>query len=71
MKKKIKLPEFVEEILKKLEDAGFEAYGIGGCVRNPLMGLPVSDYDITTSAMPEEIKRVFFNMKIEIGRAHV
>lgn len=71
MKKKIKLPEFVEEILKKLEDAGFEAYGIGGCVRNPLMGFPVSDYDITTSAMPEEIKRVFFNMKIvETGIKH-
>ncbi len=61
----------MEEILKKLEDAGFEAYGIGGCVRNPLMGLPVSDYDITTSAMPEEIKRVFFNMKIvETGIKH-
>ncbi len=58
----------MEEILKKLEDAGFEAYGIGGCVRNPLMGLPVSDYDIT---MPEEIKRVFFNMKIvETGIKH-
>ncbi len=71
MKKKIKLPKFVEEILKKLEDAGFKAYGIGGCVRNPLMGLPVSDYDITTSAMPEEIKRVFFNMKIvETGIKH-
>lgn len=71
MIKNIRLPEFVEEILKKLEAEGFEAYGIGGCVRNPLMGLPVSDYDVTTSAMPEEIKRVFGGMKIvETGIKH-
>ncbi len=71
MIKKIRLPKFVEEILKRLEDAGYKAYGIGGCVRNPLMGLSVSDYDVTTSAGPEEIKRVFEGMKIlETGIKH-
>ena len=71
MIKNISLYGFVKEVLKRLEDEGFEAYGIGGCVRNPLMGLPVSDYDVTTSAVPEEIKRVFSDFKIvETGIEH-
>lgn len=67
----IKLPDFAEKITERLEKNGFEAYGIGGCVRNPLMGLPSSDCDITTSALPEETKRVFKDMKIvETGLKH-
>ena len=45
--------------LDALEAAGYEAYLVGGCVRDDLMGIPPHDYDITTSARPEEIKRVF------------
>lgn len=71
MNRDIKLPEYVEEILRRLEEAGFEAYAVGGCVRNPLMGLEVSDYDITTSALPEETKAVFSDMRIiETGIKH-
>lgn len=67
----IKLPAFVEEVIDRLEEAGFEAYAVGGCVRNPLMELEVSDYDITTSALPEETKAVFSDMKvIETGIKH-
>lgn len=67
----INFPEYAAKIIEGLENNGFEAYGVGGCVRNPLMGLPVSDYDITTSALPEETKRVFSDMKIvETGLKH-
>ena len=47
------------QILKKLENAGFEAYFVGGCVRDTLLGRPVHDWDITTSALPEETMSVF------------
>ena len=45
--------------LKALEQSGYEAYLVGGCVRDDLMDIPPHDYDITTNARPEEIKRVF------------
>lgn len=48
-----------DEILKKLGDAGFEAYYVGGCVRDRLMNKPAHDVDIATNALPEEIMRVF------------
>ena len=46
-------------MLRKLNEAGFEAYYVGGCVRDTLLGRPIHDWDITTSALPEEIMRVF------------
>ena len=46
-------------ILKTLEDAGFVACFVGGCVRDTLLGRPVHDWDITTSALPEEIMALF------------
>lgn len=46
-------------ILKTLEDAGFAACFVGGCVRDTLLGRPVHDWDITTSALPEEIMALF------------
>lgn len=71
MKTNIDLPKYVKKLIQRLESSGFEAYGVGGCIRNPLMGLPVTDYDITTSALPEEIIRVFPDMKIiETGIKH-
>lgn len=71
MKAKIELPEYVKFVLEQLENAGFEAYAVGGCVRNPLMGIEASDYDVTTSALPEEIKTVFSDMRIiETGIKH-
>lgn len=71
MKVKIELPEYVKFVLERLENVGFEAYAVGGCVRNPLMGIEASDYDVTTSALPEEIKTVFSDMRIiETGIKH-
>ena len=51
----IQLPPFVLEIVRRLEKAGFEAYVVGGSVRDILMGRPVGDWDFTTNATPEEI----------------
>ncbi len=49
----------VSEILKTLEDAGHEAYAVGGCVRDLIMGRPPTDWDITTGATPEEVQALF------------
>ncbi len=64
-------PPGAERIIKKLEQSGFEAYAVGGCVRDSLLGRPVADWDITTSAEPEEIKTVFSGERIiESGIKH-
>lgn len=60
----IKLPASVEFILRRLKNAGFEAYIVGGCVRDSLMGIEPHDWDICTSARPEETIRVFDDFKI-------
>ncbi len=51
----------VKRIYFTLEKAGYEAYLVGGCVRNILMNIPVIDWDITTNATPEQIQSVFPN----------
>lgn len=55
----IKLPEKVEYIIHTLEEAGYEAYAVGGCVRDSLLGREPDDWDITTSARPQQVKAVF------------
>lgn len=52
-------PEEIKSTLKKLESAGFEAYIVGGCVRDLLMDKKPKDWDVTTNATPEEIQKVF------------
>ena len=60
-----------DEVLDMLHEAGYKAYIVGGCVRDMLMGKEPEDYDITTSARPEEIKKVFSGKKtIDTGIAH-
>lgn len=56
---KIDLPTNVKKIISSLEEAGFEGYAVGGCVRDSLMGRIPNDWDITTSASPEEVKALF------------
>ncbi len=55
----IQLPDKVHHIINTLEEAGYEAYAVGGCVRDSILGRKPDDWDITTSAKPEEIKRLF------------
>ena len=58
------IPSQIEYMLKKLCDAGFEAYLVGGCVRDFLLHGQPNDYDITTSALPEEIMAVFADERV-------
>ena len=55
----IQLPDKVHKIINTLKEAGYEAYAVGGCVRDSILGREPDDWDITTSARPEEIKRLF------------
>ena len=52
------IPDYVKKILHMLTGAGYEAYIVGGAVRDLLLKLPPGDFDITTSATPEEISAV-------------
>lgn len=53
------IPKEVKDVVAKLEKSGFEAYVVGGCVRDLLLGVKPKDWDITTSAKPEEILELF------------
>ncbi|HAM95800.1 MAG: hypothetical protein UX53_C0039G0001 [Candidatus Azambacteria bacterium GW2011_GWB2_46_37] len=55
----VKLPSEISEILKKFNEAGYEAYAVGGCVRDLLRGVEPEDWDVTTGAKPEEIQKIF------------
>ncbi len=55
----IRIPRYVCSVLRRLEDAGFEAYVVGGCVRDKLMGRRVNDYDVCTCAKPESVMELF------------
>lgn len=58
-------------VIDRLRVAGFEAYAVGGCVRDALLGRTADDWDICTSARPEQTERVFSDLKtIDIGRKH-
>lgn len=66
----IQLPEKVKEIINTLHIHGFEAYAVGGCVRDSILGRLPDDWDITTSATPMETKALFsrtFDTGIEHG----
>ena len=65
----IHIPRAAEEIIDKLNSYGFEAYVVGGCVRDALMGREPGDWDITTSAKPEQVKAVF-GRTIDTGIKH-
>lgn len=58
-----KIPQFVSHVTKTLQNAGFEAYLVGGCVRDLLMGKIPKDWDITTNADPEQIQNIFKDLK--------
>lgn len=65
----MKLPEHVEYIIGNLMEHGYEAYAVGGCVRDTLLGRTPGDWDITTSASPDEVKRIF-RRTIDTGIEH-
>ena len=60
MKKlKIEIQSGANEIIHTLQNNGYEAFLVGGCVRDSILGRPIHDYDITTSATPNEMMEVF------------
>ena len=66
---RIRLPLQVSGIIKTLQEAGFEAYAVGGCVRDSLLGRVPDDWDITTSAKPQQVKALF-SRTVDTGIAH-
>ena len=66
---RIKLPDKVNTIIHTLQSHGYEAYAVGGCVRDSILGRRPEDWDITTSAMPEETKALFSHT-FDTGIAH-
>ncbi len=70
-KAKVTLPEYISNIIERIESCGYEGYAVGGCVRDSLLGRKPKDWDVTTSASPEEIKKIFSDRRvIDIGEAH-
>lgn len=53
------IPKYVSDVLNRLEENGFSAYVVGGCVRDYLLGRPINDFDVATSALPEEMLEIF------------
>lgn len=66
---RIELPQKVIDIITKLKEAGFEAYAVGGCVRDSILGRKPDDWDITTSALPSQVKELF-PRTVDTGIAH-
>lgn len=65
----MRIPEQAQKILKTLNDHGYEAYVVGGCVRDALLGREPEDWDITTSATPAQVKELF-RRTIDTGILH-
>ena len=63
------IPEHAEWIIRELMAHGFEAYAVGGCVRDSILGRKPEDWDITTSARPEQVKQIF-HRTVDTGIEH-
>ena len=66
---KLTIPVNAEKILRVLENQGFEAFIVGGCVRDSILGRRPDDWDITTSARPEQVKALF-RRTVDTGLKH-
>lgn len=65
----IDLPKNVENIIERLKEHGFEGFAVGGCVRDSLLKKTPTDWDITTDALPEDMKKIF-KKTFDTGIAH-
>ena len=66
---KLILPKNVKRIITRLNEAGFLAYAVGGCVRDSILNRKPKDWDITTNALPAEVKSIF-KKTIDTGIKH-
>lgn len=69
MEFRLTLPKEASKLIAVIENAGYEAYAVGGCVRDVLLGRVPTDWDITTSATPEQVKDLFSHT-VDTGIAH-
>lgn len=68
---RLELPEKVRQIIEQIQKHGFEAYAVGGCVRDSLLGKTPHDYDVCTNCTPDKMLEVFANFRtIETGLKH-
>ena len=65
----ISIPKHASDIIKTLSSHGYEAFVVGGCVRDSILGKEPADWDITTSALPEQVKALF-PRTIDTGLKH-
>ena len=67
----MQIPVHVSELISRLKSAGFSAYVVGGCVRDSLLGMEPHDWDICTSALPDQMQAVFQGLRtVETGLKH-
>lgn len=66
---KIQLPKGVSDIINNLIEHGYEAYAVGGCIRDSILNIYPEDWDITTSARPDEVKKLF-KRTVDTGIKH-
>lgn len=66
---RLNLPASVDAIIDSLQAKGYEAYAVGGCVRDSILGCKPDDWDITTSATPWQVKEIF-NRTVDTGLQH-
>lgn len=66
---KIDMPGKVKNIIERLMEHGYEAYAVGGCVRDSILGRIPNDWDVTTSALPKDVKKIFHHT-VDTGIEH-
>lgn len=65
------IPDYVNQCIQRLEDNGFSAYAVGGCVRDYLLGRTPEDYDLCTNATPEQMQQIFSDYRLVLaGEKH-
>ena len=68
---KIEIPAYINSVIKRYYSAGFEAFCVGGAVRDSILKTTPEDWDITTNALPEETKKLFPDIKtVDTGIKH-
>ncbi len=60
----MQIPSYVRAVMQQLEQHGFDVFAVGGCVRDSLLGLMPHDWDICTSALPEDVMAVFSSFRV-------
>lgn len=71
MRYKISVPDSISRLIEKIEQAGYEAYIVGGCVRDSILGRTPNDWDVCTSALPQQLVEIFCECRvIQTGLQH-